>query len=92
MDVNIKCVTRTTCILSEEPGLICLRYGLLKVLGLLEKLATDVDVCCGGVHATSSNEAALYEFVGITAQDFAVFTCARFSLISIDDEIAGSRM
>jgi hypothetical protein len=67
MEVHVECITRTTCVLSEESGLVCLCYGLLKVLGFLDKLATDVDVRCGRVHAASCNEAAIYEFMGIAA-------------------------
>ena len=67
MEIYIEGITRSTCVLSEKSGLVCLCYGLLEVLGFLDELATDVDVCCGRVHATSGHEAALYEFMGIAA-------------------------
>jgi len=90
MDVDIEGITRATGILSDKTSLVCLCDGLLKMRSLLEKLATDVNVRGGGVHRAPSNEAALYEFVGVTAQNFAVFTCSGLSLVSVDDEVAGS--
>jgi hypothetical protein len=67
MDIHVKGITRAAGILSKETGLVCLCDRLLKVRGLLEKLAADVNICSGGVHRATSDEAALYEFMGVAA-------------------------
>ena len=47
----------------------------------------DVDVASARPHAHASDEAALYELVGVMPHDLPVLTCARLRLISIDHQV-----
>ena len=62
--------------------------GTGSYLNVLVKLAADVNVSCAGVHSSSCDETAFDELMGVTAEDFAVFACTRFTFVSVDDEIS----
>jgi hypothetical protein len=58
--------------------------------GFLEEFTTDIDVGSARVHSASSHEAAFDEFVGVTAENFAVLAGTRLSLVGIHDKITRS--
>jgi hypothetical protein len=90
VDVDIKVITRVAGVLADETVGVGLIDGLLYVLCLLIELATNVDVSSAGVHSSTSNQATFDKLVGITAHDFTVFACPRFTFISIHDEVSRS--
>jgi hypothetical protein len=90
VQVHIELVARPTGVLANVPGLVRFIDGLLHVRGLLEELATDVDVGGGGVHGTAGDETAFDELVGVATEDFTVLAGSGFTFVGVDDEVAGS--
>ena len=90
MDINVKIVSGTAGVFPNETGLVRFVDGLLKVRGFLEEFTTDIDVGSTRIHGASGDEATLYQLVGVAAEDFTVLAGARFSLIGIHNQIAGS--
>ena len=89
MDENIKVVAGTAGVLANQTILVRLVDRVLEHSGLMDELASDVDVRSGRVHRSASDEAALDELVGVLSHDLAVLAGAGLALIGIDDEISG---
>lgn len=89
VDVYVKRVARSTGVLSEEASSVGLIDSLLDVGCLLVELSSDVDVGSSRVHAAPGDETTLDEFVGISAENFAILASARFTLIGVDNKVTG---
>lgn len=90
MDVHVEVVARSAGVLADQTGLVGLLDRTLENGGFVVELTADVDVGGVGVHRAADDETALDELVGVLAHDLAVLAGARFTLIGVDDEVAGS--
>ena len=60
--------------------------------GLLEELATDIDVSGVSVHGATGDETAFNEFGGrIATYYFTVFAGSWFTLVGVDDKVSKSK-
>jgi hypothetical protein len=84
VDVEIVAVL---VVLADQTGVICLVDRCLQALALTDELAAHIDVSSDRTHGETGDQAALDQRVRIVAQDFTVFTGARFGFVGIDDEI-----
>jgi len=92
VEVDVKVIARAACVFTNETSFISFSNGLLQVGSLLVELSTDVDVSSGSVHGTASDETSFNQFVGVSSENFTIFACTRFTLVSIDDQITGTRV
>lgn len=90
VNVDVERITRSTGILAEEAGSVCLVNSLLDMRGFLVELSTNVNVGGSRIHGASSDEAAFDEFMGITAKNFTILASTRFTFIGINNKIAWS--
>ncbi len=88
MDVYVERVARPAGVLAEVASGVSLIDSLLDVRRFLVKLSSNVNVGSSRVHAASSYETALDEFVRISTEDFTIFASAGFTLIGVDNEVA----
>ena len=89
VEEDVKVIARSTGVATDEAGGVGLVDGLVEDDGLVEVLATDVDVGGAGAHGVTSEEAALDELVRVLPHDLAVLAGAGLGLVGVDDEEGG---
>mmetsp|Transcript_10680 Transcript_10680/g.18814 ORF Transcript_10680/g.18814 Transcript_10680/m.18814 type:complete len:468 (-) Transcript_10680:308-1711(-) len=86
MQKDIKVVSATAGVLSDQSCVVCLMDGFVQDDGLVEVFSTNVNVRRPCPHGVSGEQTAFHEFVWVLAHDFSVLTGSRFAFIGIDDE------
>lgn len=88
VNVDVKVVSRSAGVLSDQTVLVGLLNGALKDGSLVVELTTNVDVSSCAVHGTTSDQAAFDQSVWILAHDFTVLASTWLTLIGIDDQVS----
>merc|ERR1719341_308226 len=84
---QVKVIPTATCIGSQEPCVISLLDGHLKVASLVVELSSDVDVASPSSHGSSSYQASFNQGVGVMAHNLAILASSRLAFICVDHQI-----